>query len=353
MTLTLPHIPALDSAATDAAAARLDQLTKPQGSLGLLEALAVRLAGIQRRALPSLERKLVVVAAADHGITAQGVSAYPSEVTGQMVRNFLAGGAAINVLARAAGADILVVDAGIKQPIADVRIVDMRMGAGTADFSREPAMSRVTAEEALARGIDFGRRSEGYGVIACGEMGIGNTTAASAVAAALLGLRAADVTGPGTGVSIDAVAAKRAVIDAALALHRPDPSDAVDVLSKVGGFEIAVLAGIMIGAASMRRVVVVDGVISGAAALAAARLVPECVDYMVAAHLSTEPGHAFILSDLGLSPLLDLNLRLGEGTGAALALPILDAACRILSEMATFEEAAVSGRSAGEGPGLE
>jgi nicotinate-nucleotide--dimethylbenzimidazole phosphoribosyltransferase len=346
MTLQLPQIPPLDPVAADAAARRVDNLTKPRGSLGRLEELAIRLAAIQARPLPSVGRRLAVVVAADHGVTAQGVSAYPSEVTAQMVRNFIAGGAAIAVLSRWAGADLVVIDAGILEPVTDSRVLDMRMGAGTADFSRVPAMPRSTAEAALARGIEYGRHAIAAEAVACGEMGIGNTTAASALAAALLGAPAAAVTGPGAGVDAAALRHKVAVIDAAIALHRPDAADPVDVLSKVGGFEIAVLAGIMIGCAAERRVVVTDGLISCAAALVAGRLVPGATGYMVASHLSTEPGAALILRDLGLNPLLDLNLRLGEGTGAALALPLLDAACRLLSEMATFDEAAVSGRSA-------
>jgi nicotinate-nucleotide--dimethylbenzimidazole phosphoribosyltransferase len=302
---------------------------------------------MQSRSLPSLDKKLAVVVAADHGITAQGVSAYPSEVTAQMVRNFLAGRAAISVLARQAGAELVVVDAGIRERLDDPRIIDLRMGAGTADFSVGPAMPREQAESAVRRGIELARSVFDADVVACGEMGIGNTTAASAVIAALLGAPAGSVTGPGTGLKPASLARKAAVIHRALALHRPDREDAIDVLSKVGGFEIAVLAGIMIGCASRRRIAVIDGLISSAAALVAARLAPGSTQYMVASHLSTEPGHILVLRDLGLEPLLDLNLRLGEATGAALALAILEAACRLLSEMATFEEAAVSGRSDG------
>jgi nicotinate-nucleotide--dimethylbenzimidazole phosphoribosyltransferase len=352
VTLVLPEIPPIDAAARDAARARLDQLTKPRDSLGRLESLAERLAGIQGRSLPRIDRRLIVVAAADHGVTAQSVSAYPAEVTTQMVRNFLDGGAAVCVLARQFGAELRVIDAGVRERIEDPRIVDLRMGPGTADFSAAPAMTAATATRAVQAGIDFAGEIDADAVV-CGEMGIGNSTAAAAVAAALLGLRAADVVGPGTGVDLEGMARKRRVVDAALALHRPDASDAVDVLAKVGGFEIAVLSGVVIGCAAARRVVLVDGLISTAAALVASRLSPASPDYMIAGHLSTEPGQPHILRDLGLTPVLDLELRLGEGTGAALALPSLDAACRLLSEMATFDEAAVSRRQGDAAAGIE
>lgn len=342
--LDLPQIAPPSPVAIAAATARMESLTKPPGSLGKLEALAVRIAGIQGLERPRLDRKLVVVVAADHGVVAQGVSAYPQEVTGQMVANFLAGRAAVSVLAGAAGAELAVIDAGVRVAVDDPRVVDMRLGAGTADFSREPAMSRETAIEALRRGMAFGRTGVDAQVVACGEMGIGNTTAAGAIVAAMLRLPAAAVTGPGAGLEGAAVARKAGIIDAALALHRPDPGDPVDVLAKVGGFEIGVLAGIMLGAAASGRVVVVDGLISASAALLAAALAAGAAGRMIAAHLSPEPGHALILDSLGLSPVLSLGMRLGEGSGAALALPVLDAACRVLSEMATFAEAGIAGR---------
>ncbi len=247
----------------------------------------------------------------------------------------------------------MVIDAGVREPIRDPRVVDLRLGPGTADFSREPAMARAVAEEALRRGIELGRDGVDADALACGEMGIANSTAASAVIAALMRMPAREVTGPGAGVDAAALGHKIEVIDAALSLHRPDPGDAVDVLSKVGGFEIGVLAGIMLGAAAARRVVVIDGLISGAAALIAARLAPEARDYLIAGHLSTEPGHALVLRDLELVPLLQLEMRLGEGTGAVLALPLLEAACRLLAEMATFEEAGVSGRAVAEATNFE
>ena len=341
MSLSLPAVPDFDSRAAEAAQARLDTLTKPKGSLGRLEDLAVRLAGIQGTALPALDRKTVVVVAADHGVAARGVSAYPPEVTTQMVRNFLAGGAAICVLARAAGASLLVVDAGIREALSDPRLVDCRVGPGTADFSREPAMSRHDAEVALSQGIALSETLDAD-VVACGEMGIGNSSAAAAVIAALLGLPAAKVAGPGTGLDAAGVARKAVVIDEALALHRPDARDPVDLLAKVGGFEIGVLAGLMLGTAAHRRAVVIDGLISASAAMLAVRLDARVLAFMFAGHLSPEPGHALALGDLGLEPLLDLRMRLGEGTGACLALPLMDAACRLLSEMATFAQAGVS-----------
>jgi nicotinate-nucleotide--dimethylbenzimidazole phosphoribosyltransferase len=351
--LDLPAIPAIDVASARAAAERLDRLTKPRGSLGRLEELAISLAGMQARPLPSLESRAVVVVAADHGVTAQGVSAYPSEVTGQMVSNFLAGGAAINALSRIAGASLLVVDAGTLEPVTDPRVRSLRMGPGTADMSRGTAMSHETATEAVRRGAALADEL-GADVIACGEMGIGNTTAAAAIAAVLLDLKPKDVAGTGAGLGPEGVQHKAAVIAQALAVNRPDPLDALDVLAKVGGFEIAVLAGVMIGAASRRRVIVLDGVISTAAALIAARLAPGAREFMVAAHRSPEPAHLWMLDDLRLRPLLDLEMRLGEGSGAALALPILDAACRVLREMATFDEAGIAGSEAtGDGMTVE
>lgn len=340
--VSLPPIPSLDRFAMARAAERMDHLTKPRGSLGRLEQLALKLAGMQGAERPSLEKKLAVVVAADHGVTAQAVSAYPAEVTAQMVQNFLAGRAAVNVLTRWAGCKLLLVDAGVRRRVQAPGVLDIWLGPGTRDFSREPAMTEESAADAVQRGVALGRDGIDADGIACGEMGIGNSTAASAIAAALLGAPPAAVTGPGAGLDPGGVRRKAEVIEAALRLHRPDSSDPLDVLRKVGGFEIAVLAGIMIGAASGRRAVVLDGLISSAAALVAAGLAPGLPDYLVASHLSTEPAHALILERLGLVPILDLCLRLGEGTGAVLALPLLDASCRLLSEMATFEEAGVA-----------
>ncbi|HXH21017.1 MAG TPA: nicotinate-nucleotide--dimethylbenzimidazole phosphoribosyltransferase [Dehalococcoidia bacterium] len=340
MTISLPEIPPLDREAAAAAAARLDSLTKPRGSLGRLEELAIALAAMQGRPLPLVSRKLVLVVAADHGVVAQGVSAYPAEVTRQMVANFLAGGAAINVLSRVAGAELAVVDAGMVCPVDDPRVIGLRLGPGTHDFSRGPAMSMGTAAEALRRGVALADRFDSD-VVACGEMGIGNSTAAAALAAALLGLTPAAAAGPGAGLDAAGVERKASVIARALAANRPDPANALDVLAKLGGFEVGILAGFMVGAAARRRVLLIDGVISTAAALIAARLAPVVRDYMIAAHRSPEPAHGFMLEALALTPLLDFSMRLGEGSGAALTIPILEAACRLLAEMATFDEAGV------------
>jgi nicotinate-nucleotide--dimethylbenzimidazole phosphoribosyltransferase len=311
-----------------AARAALDAKTKPRGSLGRLEDLAVRIADIRGTPTPGRLRAAVVVAAADHGVAAQGVSAYPQEVTAQMLANFVSGGAAVCVLSRLAGADL--------------RVYDLGVGAGTADMTVSPAM---TSEDACDR-LDRGRQTaaelatDGFGIVALGEMGIGNTTSASAITAALLGVEPEVVCGPGTGLDAAGVRRKADVVRRALAgkKHR----DAEAVLAGVGGFEIAFLAGLVLGAVDHRLVVMLDGFITGAAALVAAGIDPRARDVLIAAHRSPEPGHALVLDALGLEPLLDLGLRLGEGSGAALALPLVDASLAILDEMATFESAGVT-----------
>jgi len=334
-----------DATATAAAFARHDQLTKPRGSLGRLELLGVQLAGIQRQTIPEIREPLVVVAAGDHGVTAEGVSAYPQEVTGQMLMNFLGGGAAINVLANAAGARLVLLDAGSRSEIEEqpgLRV--RRVRPGTRNFALEPAMTRAEALAAIAFGIEVATEEAARGVdlLAVGEMGIGNTTAASAIVAALTGRPATQVTGHGTGVDDAAWQHKCKVITAALDLHALDRDDPLGVLSAVGGFEIATLAGVIIGGAAAGVAVLLDGFITGAAALAAHRLAPAVRPYLIAAHRSVEPGHQVVLESLTLDPLLDLGLRLGEGSGAALAIPIVRAAAQILAEMATFESASVS-----------
>lgn len=338
----MPAIPPPDLAARAAAQARLDSLTKPPGSLGRLEELAVWLAGVQGRSLPRLDRRPAYVVAADHGVSDRGVSAYPREVTAQMVVNFLGGGAAINVLARAAWAEVRVVDAGVATDLGEQPgLIQRRIGDGTRDFAREPAMTPAQALACLAAGVEL---IDGIGppdVIVLGEMGIGNTTAASAMVAAILGESPNLVTGYGTGIDEEAREAKARLIESALRLHSPRSDDPLDVLAKVGGFEIGVLSGLMIGAAAKRVPVILDGFICGAAALLAAGMAPGVRDYLLAGHQSVEPGHRYILERLELRPLLNLELRLGEGTGAMLALPILDASARLLREMATFEEAGV------------
>jgi nicotinate-nucleotide--dimethylbenzimidazole phosphoribosyltransferase len=345
---TIANIQPLNHTTMQAARERQDRLTKPQGSLGRLEDLATRIAGITGQARPRLEHPAVIVMAADHGIARQGVSAYPAEVTPQMVLNFLDGGAAINVLARHSGARVVVVDMGVAAELP--AHPDLRRGKiapGTADFSREPAMSREQAHRAVEEGILVVSDVIGSGVdlVATGDMGIGNTTASSAIVAALSGRPVAEVTGRGTGIDDAGLARKVALIEQALALHRPDSADGLDVLAKVGGFEIGGLAGVMLGAAASRVPVLVDGFISGAAALLACTLAPAAQPYLIAAHRSVERGHEAVFRRLDLLPLLDLDLRLGEGSGAALGISLCQAACKLLDEMATFDEAGVSDKS--------
>jgi nicotinate-nucleotide--dimethylbenzimidazole phosphoribosyltransferase len=285
-----------------------------------------------------------VVAAADHGVAQEGVSAYPQEVTAQMVANFASGGAAICVLARSADARLVVVDAGVKTPVEHASVRSLRVGAGTANAARGPAMTREQAVTAILAGADLAAELAGGGVtvIALGEMGIGNTTAASAVACALLGRRPDELCGPGTGLDPAGVARKAAVVAAMLDRNGPAADDPVGVLAGVGGFEIGVLVGVALGAAAERCVVVLDGFITGAAALVAVRLAPALAGYLVASHRSAEPGHPIVLDALDLVPLLDLDLRLGEGSGAALALPLVSAARDVLVDMATFAGAGVT-----------
>jgi nicotinate-nucleotide--dimethylbenzimidazole phosphoribosyltransferase len=345
--LRLPVIPPLHPQAAAAARDRQGQLTKPAGSLGQLEALAEQLAAITGRVRPAVARKAVVVMAGDHGVALEGVSAYPRDVTPQMVVNFLHGGAAINVLARQAGARVVVVDVGVAADLpTQPGLVQRKVAYGTANLAAGPAMSRAQAEQAIQVGLDVARAEveAGLDLLATGDMGIGNTTPSSAITAAITGLPPAQVTGRGTGLDADGLARKVAVIEGALALNRPDPADPLDVLSKLGGLEIAGLVGVILGGAAAGKPVVIDGFISGAAALVAAELAPAVRGYLIAAHQSVEAGHRAILERLGLRPLLDLGLRLGEGTGAALAFHIIEAACRIQDEMATFAEAGVSDR---------
>jgi len=326
-----------------AAQAVLDAKTKPRGSLGRLEELAVRIATIRGTPAPGRLRAAVVVAAADHGVAGRGVSAYPQPVTAQMAANFAAGGAAICVLARLAGAELHVVDLGVAgPPVPGVR--DLRVAPGTNDLTEGPAMTRGQAEQSLAAGtrVVAELADAGIGIVALGEMGIGNTTSASALAAAYLGAEPETVCGTGTGLDAAGLERKVVAVRRGLAVNAVDERDPVATLAALGGFEIAFLAGIALGAAEHRLVVLLDGFITGAAALAAERIRPGASASMVAAHRSPEPGHALVLEALGLEPLLDLGLRLGEGSGAALALPLLDAALAILDEMATFESAGVT-----------
>jgi len=342
---TIARIAPLDEAAMAAARARQDNLTKPQGSLGRLEELSIQMAGIQGRAIPRIAHKAIVTMAGDHGVARDGVIAYPAEVTPQMVLNFLAGGAGINVLARHVGARVVVVDVGVAVDLPPhPQLVAKKVAYGTANLAAGPAMTREQAVQAIEVGIKVveAEVARGLDIVGTGDMGIGNTTPSSAIVAAITGAPVEKVTGRGTGVDDAGLARKVAVIERALALNRPDPTDALDVLARVGGFEIAGLAGVMLGAAANRVAVVVDGFISGAAALVAAGLSPAVVPYMVAGHRSVEGGHAYALAHLGLEPLLDLQMRLGEGTGAALAISLVEAATKVLAEMATFAEAGVS-----------
>jgi nicotinate-nucleotide--dimethylbenzimidazole phosphoribosyltransferase len=345
----LPQLdrPELDRAAMDATRARLDELTKPQGSLGQLETLAVKLAGITGNPRPRFPRKAVVVFAADHGVTIEGVSAYPQAVTRQMVLNFLNGGAAINVLARRAGARVVVADLGVAAELPDhPALVSRKIALGTANLAVGPAMDGDQARAAIQAGTEIlSEEAEGgLDIVATGDMGIGNTTPASAIVAAICGTRVAQVTGRGTGLDEAGWRHKVTVIERALSVNRPDPSDPLDVLTKVGGFEIAGLVGVMLEAARRRIPIVIDGFISGAAALVATELQPSLRDYLIAAHNSVEIGHRVMLERMELTPLLNLDLRLGEGTGAAIAFHLVEDAVAILDEMATFTDAGVSGR---------
>lgn len=328
------------------AARRWDRLTKPLGSLGRLEELGIRLADIQGKEIPTLSRKVIFTVAADHGITAEGVSAYPQEVTAQMVLNFLRGGAAINVLARHAGAEVVVVDAGVASDFpAQKGLVVCKVRPGTANFLREKAMSRSEAEATLEAGrrlFNEVHACRPMDLVGLGEMGIGNTTASAALASLFTGLGPERVTGRGTGLAQGQLGKKVNVIRQALELHRPDPQDPIDSLSCVGGLEIAFLTGVTLAAAQARVPVVLDGFITTVAARAAFGLDPKVRDVLIPSHLSVEPGHRVLLGQMGLEPLFDLRMRLGEGTGAALAFTLLEASVKLLTEMATFDEAGVS-----------
>lgn len=324
---------------------RLDSLTKPLSSLGRLEEFARRLVAITENQNPILDKKVIFTFAGDHGVTEEGVSAYPKEVTPQMVFNFLRGGAGINVLARHAGSDVVVIDIGVDYDFSGLDgLLKMKVVHGTTNFTTGPAMTREEALRCIGVGIevanDYAKR--GYKIFGTGDMGIGNTTPSSAIAAVITGRPVSDVTGKGTGISDEALKRKIAVIEQGIMLNRPDQDDAIDVLSKIGGTEIGGIAGLILGAASNRIPVVIDGFISAAGALIAYCLEPKVKDYMFAAHNSVEIGHKAILDKIGLKPILDLDLRLGEGTGAALAMFLIEAGLKIYKEMATFGEAGVS-----------
>lgn len=341
----LPNIPAFDHEAALKAKKRQRELTKPPGSLGALEKLSIQLAGITASERLNFQHKVVIVMAADHGIAAEGVSAYPAEATAQMAENIIHKGAAVCVLARQAGARVLLVDMGIAQDMSHLPgLVQKKVAYGSQNMVNGPAMTRAQAEQAIQTGMQVvhDQAAEGIDIVALGEMGIGNTTPAAAITAVITRLPVEAVTGRGTGLDEIGWAHKKKIIAKAIQVNQPDPNDALDVLIKVGGLDIAGLVGVILGAASARLPVVVDGFISASAALIAAGLAPEVKPYLIASHRSVEIGHPAICRYLGLEPLLDLGLRLGEGSGAVVAFHLVEAASRILNEMATFEEAGVS-----------
>ena len=342
---TIANIRPLDAKSMAAAKARQDTLTKPTGSLGRLEELSIRIAGMQGKPLPQIKQKAVIVMAADHGVTARGTSAYPQEVTAEMVLNFLHGGAGINVISRHVGARVVIVDMGVAKKLeSHPGLISRRIADGTQDMSKGPAMTVAQATRSVEAGIEIVTTEikKGLDIVATGDMGIGNTTASAAICAVMTGKTAAEVTGRGTGLDDQQLQQKIIIINEAITLNKPDFSKPLEVLAKVGGFEIGGLAGVILGAASLRVPVIIDGFISGAAALIAAGLCPQCKDYMIAGHCSVEPGHKILLQHLGLKPLLDLEMRLGEGTGAALAMSFAETSVGILTEMATFAEAGVA-----------
>ncbi|WP_447801350.1 nicotinate-nucleotide--dimethylbenzimidazole phosphoribosyltransferase [Pseudomonas kilonensis] len=339
----------VDSQALEQASARQQQLTKPAGSLGRLESVAVQLAGLQGQVKPSLDQLWIAIFAGDHGVVAEGVSAYPQEVTGQMLLNFVSGGAAISVLARQLGASLEVVDLGTVTPSLDLPGVrHLNVGPGTANFVQGTAMTVSEGEQALQAGRDSVARAVAAGthLFIGGEMGIGNTTAASALACALLECPVAHLVGPGTGLDAAGVSRKAQVIERALALHAAQGHDPLQTLFNLGGFEIAALVGAYLACAQQGVAVLVDGFICSVAALVAVRINPACRPWLLFGHRGAEPGHRHVLETLGAEPLLDLGLRLGEGSGAALAVPLLRLACDLHGQMATFAEAAVADRPA-------
>jgi nicotinate-nucleotide--dimethylbenzimidazole phosphoribosyltransferase len=341
----ISNIQPLDEIAMDAARLRQDELTKPRGSLGQLEELSIQVAGITGKPRPQVEHKVVTVMAGDHGVVAEGVSAYPTEVTPQMVLNFLMGGAAINVLARQVGARVVTVDMGVAtemEPHPD--LINKKIALGTQNIAKGPAMTAEQALQALQAGAEIvtAEIEIGLDILATGDMGIGNTTPSAAIAVVLTGRSADDIVGHGTGVDDAGLQRKVNAVWQAVEHNQPNPEDGLDILMKVGGFEIAGLAGAILAAAAHQKPVVIDGFISTAAAMIAVNLAPQARDYLISAHRSQELGHQIMLEWLRLEPLLDLQMRLGEGTGAVLALSIVEAACKTLDEMATFSEAGVS-----------
>ncbi len=340
MTLIKP----LDEQAIEAAEQHLNSLTKPPGSLGKLEDIARQIAGITGETAADLSKRAVIVMAGDHGVCEEGISAFPAEVTPQMVMNFLSGGAAVNVLARQAEAEVFCVDMGVNAELEHERLISRKIRKGTANMARESAMSRQEAITAIHAGFEVAGElaSRGYRLFATGEMGIGNTTASAALCTVLGGMSADEAVGLGTGIDEQRRLHKVDVVKRAIAVNAPNAADPIDVLAKVGGLEIAGLVGVILGAAANRCPVVIDGFISSAAALVASILAPQSVPFMIGSHLSHEQGHRKLLSAIGLTPMIHLDMRLGEGTGAVLGFHFIDAAMLIMREMATFESAGVS-----------
>lgn len=345
---TIAQIKPLDESAAAAARARQDTLTKPPGSLGRLEALSIQIAGITGKPIPVIKDKVIITMAGDHGVVKDGVSAFPQEVTPQMVMNFLHGGAAINSLAKHVGARIVVVDMGVAADLPQhPRLINRKVAYGTQSMAHGPAMTRDQARQALEAGIEVveAEIEHGLDIVGTGDMGIGNTTPSAAIACVLTGETPARMAGRGTGLDDAGLQRKIAVLEQSLEINKPDPKDGLDVLAKVGGFEIGGLAGVMLGAAAHGKPVMVDGFISTAAAMIAVTVAPAVKPYLISAHRSQEYGHAAMLAWLGLDPLVDMHMRLGEGTGAALGISLAEAACKVLAEMATFAEAGVSDKS--------
>jgi nicotinate-nucleotide--dimethylbenzimidazole phosphoribosyltransferase len=344
---TIQNIKPLDNNAMSLARARQDVLTKPTGALGRLEELSIQIAGIQGKEKPQVKQKAVFVMAADHGVAREGTSAYPQEVTAQMLLNIARGGAAITVLSRQVGARVIVVDIGVAGETSDFQnVIHHKIAQGTQNLLKGPAMTIEQATEAIETGIELvnAEFNKGLEIAGTGEMGIGNTTPSSAICAVMTGKSVADVTGRGTGLDDKQLQRKIEIINKAIVVNKPDRNKPLEVLAKVGGLEIGGLTGVILGAAANRIPVMVDGFISGAAALIAAGLCPQSKDYMIASHISVEPGHRLLLQHLGLKPFLDLNMRLGEGTGGVMGMVVVESACRTLAEMATFAEAGVSNK---------
>ena len=346
----IKSIKPVDTSRANAIQAQLDNLTKPQGSLGRLEELAKKYCLITGRDKPVIRNKIIFTFAGDHGVTEEGVSAFPKEVTPQMVFNFIRGGAGVNVLAKHVGAKVIVVDMGVDHDFEPVEGLELRkIGRGTRNMTKGPAMTREEAEQAVLAGVELVEKyKDGLDMLGTGDMGIGNTTPSSAIASVITGMDPEKVTGRGTGIDDHALRNKVEIIRKAIAVNNPDPTDALDVLAKVGGYEIAGIAGLVLGAALHRIPVVIDGFISTAGALIAAELNPFVKGYIIAAHQSVEIGHRKMLEHLEQVPLLDLNLRLGEGTGAALGMSLVEAGVKILGEMATFADAGVAEKNEAE-----